>query len=100
MHDKTIRLTKHAYERYCERVVPIGWRELERQLQDHQYGGIYHKQGYVLIGGIWWRGTVKDTEIVLHTCYGEQHLDVPAAVRWAKRHGDRIVLGGEGMMSP
>lgn len=88
-----LRIDHHAYERYCERVEPIGWQELERQLREQIKQGIRRQKGYVQIGGIWWRASFHNGALHLHTCYGETHIDLPAAIKWAKQHGDRIDLG-------
>lgn len=92
-YEYEIRLDRHAYLRYCERVKPIGWQELENKLLDDLNQGKHFKDGYLFTGGVWWRATRKDNVLVLHTCYGLTHMDIPAAVRWAKLHGDRIALG-------
>lgn len=92
-HEREVWLDQHAYERYCERVEPIGWQELERLVADAAQAGCRQKDGYVLIGGIWWRGCVTPELIRLHTCYGRSHLDIPQAIRWARLHNDRIALG-------
>lgn len=94
MHDRQVHITQHAYERYCERVEPIRYSELESRVTLQSLHGIYHKRGYVQIGDVWWRGSVTADRIELHTCYGVTHIDIPLAVKWAKRHGDRIALGG------
>jgi len=92
---REIRIDRHAYDRYCERVAPIGWQELERLVLEQIKDGCRQKDGYVQIGDVWWRGKVTPQEVVLHTCYGVTHIDIPEAVRWARRLRDRIALGGE-----
>jgi|HigsolmetaAR202D_1030399.scaffolds.fasta_scaffold19790_2 hypothetical protein len=94
-HVRQIHITQHAYERYCQRVEPISYDELVKQVEEQAQYSLHHKRGYVQIAGTWWRGTVSRTEVVLHTCYGESHIDMPKAVKWAKRHGDRLALGSD-----
>lgn len=93
MNDREIKLSSHAYERYCQRVEKIKFEELKQQLHEQQANGIYYKDGYVYMANLWWRGDVTDDEIQLYTCYGHKHMDIPAAVKWAKRFNDRIALG-------
>ena len=87
-----IAIDRHAYERYCQRVEPIGWQELERQLGTALRQGLHMKDGYLQTGGVWWRAEREGRRIRLFTCYGCTHIDIPAAVRWAKRHRDRVAL--------
>lgn len=88
-----IRLTTHAYERYCERVGPINRTRLTELIQEQMQEGYQRKKGYVEIDGVWWRAEISNGIITLHTCYGRTHIDIPEAVRWAKRNKDRIALG-------
>ncbi|WP_080833226.1 hypothetical protein [Cohnella massiliensis] len=92
--EKQIRLTRHAFDRYCQRVAPIGWQELER-LVSAGIGERQPKDGYLQTGLTWWRAEETETEIILHTCYGDTHIDIPAATKWAKRFRDRIALGAD-----
>lgn len=90
--EREIRIERHAYERYCERVEPIGWQELEMQTLKQIRDGYQQQDGYLYIGEVWWRGEVTDTGVTLHTCYGKTHINIPEAVRWAKRFKDRLRL--------
>ncbi|REK69329.1 hypothetical protein [Paenibacillus paeoniae] len=91
--EREIRLDRHAYERYCQRVEAIGWQELEGLIAKLLRNfGYRHKDGYVQIGGIWWRGKVTYETVKLYTCYGKTHIDVPEAIRWAERMNDRLRL--------
>jgi hypothetical protein len=87
------KLELHAYERYCERVEPISKAELLFSLKRDLEKGYRFTNGYLLTGGIWWRASWENGILTLYTCYGRSHLDLPAAVRWAKRYKDRIALG-------
>ena len=88
-----IRITDHAYERYCQRVGPISRAELIQQLRSQIQRPDRRKREYIRLGGVWWRYGIQDGTMVLHTCYGEHHMDLPAAIKWAKRFKDRIALG-------
>lgn len=95
MHDKQLILTNHAYERYCQRVEMIDRDMLTKQLKQALKRSHRRTRDYIQIDGIWWRfGVTKDT-VTFYTCYGEHHIDLPAAIRWAKRYKDRIDLGYE-----
>lgn len=95
MHDRQVHITQHAYERYCERVERVSYDELVIKVEELSAYGIHHKRGYVRTGDIWWRGSVSRDQIVLHTCYGVTHIDVPQAIKWAKRFKDRLALEGD-----
>lgn len=86
-------IEKHAYERYCERVESVTQDELKDLIRTQLLPGHYRQHGYLQLDGVWWKYSVTGSKITLHTCYGRNHLDLPAAIRWAKRHKDRIVLG-------
>jgi hypothetical protein len=86
-------LTNHAYERYIQRVGPTDRDELTRQLQHWIHQPDRRKRSYIQLGGVWWRYSREDSVVILHTCYGRHVGDLPEAIRWAKRHGDRIALG-------
>jgi len=91
--DKQIRIDRHAYYRYCERVEQTGWQELERMLRQQLVDGIHIQDGYLRTGDIWWRAEATDDEVIIHTCYGRTHIDIPQAIKWAKRYRDRLRLG-------
>ncbi|NTZ20920.1 hypothetical protein EXW96_26395 [Paenibacillus sp. JMULE4] len=88
-----IRIADHAYERYCQRVEKISRELLIGQVIEQLQIGYRRKQGYIKIGDVWWRSNIKGGILMLHTCYGRHHIDLPAAIRWAKQHRDRINLG-------
>ena len=88
-----IRITHHAHQRYCQRVGQIEKRDLVTLVRCHLARGYRMTKGYLYAGDLWWRATRKDNVLTLHTCYGETHIDIPDAVRWAKRYKDRIALG-------
>lgn len=90
--EREIRLNHHAYERYCQRVEPIGWQELEQRIAEQVQVNMRYKDGYVRIGDVWWRGEVTKEAVRLFTCYGETHIDIPEAIRWANRMKDRLRL--------
>lgn len=90
--ERTVVLEKHAYDRYCQRVGPISWRDLEQWIHKQLQHGLRGKDGYIQIGGVWWRGRVTRDIIHLYTCYGRTHIDIPEAIKWARLHKDRLVL--------
>lgn len=83
----------HAYKRYCQRVEPISLEALTAHISELLQPGHYQQRGYLELNGVWWRYSVVDAVVKIHTCYGRHHLDLPAAIRWAKQHKDRIALG-------
>ncbi|MGG1534523.1 hypothetical protein [Brevibacillus agri] len=85
---------EHAYKRYCQRVEPVTKEELLSLIREQIRPGHYRQKGYLLLDDVWWRYSVTDSIVTLHTCYGRHHIDLPAAIRWAKQHRDRIVLAG------
>ena len=93
MHGAKLVLTEHAYQRYCQRVEPIERKELESWLREQSQRPNRRKREYIQLGGIWWRFGRKGKELILYSCYGKTHIDLPAAIRWAKQFGDRIALG-------
>lgn len=92
MIEREIRLDNQAYERYCQRVEPIGWQELERKISEQMRDKFRYKDGYIQIGDVWWRGEVTREVVRLFTCYGVTHINIPEAIRWAQRHRDRLAL--------
>ena len=93
LETKQLVIEKHAYERYCERVELISRKNLHALISEQLHDPGPRKSGYIQLGGVWWRYSVTDDRITLHTCYGRHHIDLPAAIRWAKRYRDRIILG-------
>jgi hypothetical protein len=89
-----IVLTKHAYERFCKRVEQTDRFELIERLKQQLPDAKPHKRGYIELADVWWRYGIRDSVLILYTCYGRHHIDLPEAIRWAKRHRDRINLGG------
>lgn len=87
-----IILTRHAHERYCQRVERIDRNDLIAQIRRSEPA--HKKRGYIELAGVWWRYGMRDNTMILYTCYGRHHMDLPAAIRWAKRKKDRINLGG------
>ena len=88
-------VTLHAHKQYCSRVEKISYEELNR-LVNEQYRArdwTYNRRQFIYLNGVWW---VKDDSVpgrvVMVTCYGKSHMDIPAALTWAARHNDRLVL--------
>jgi hypothetical protein len=86
-------LTNHAYERYCQRVGPIDRHELTQQLSLQIHQPNRRSREYIQLDGVWWRFQRQDKIVILHTCYGRHHINLPEAIKWAKRNKDRIALG-------
>ncbi|XEC97037.1 hypothetical protein AB6A23_11130 [Paenibacillus tarimensis] len=87
-------VTDHAYDRYCERVGQIERQELHEQLQQNiTERDCRYKDGYCKIGEVWWACAPAECLLILITCLGETHIDIPAAKRWERQHRDRVNLG-------
>jgi len=87
-----IIVTDHAHRRYCERVNMISKEELENILSADCLRECYQKDDYIQVDDVWWRFELTEDRLIIFTCYGKHHTDLPAAIRWAKLHNDRIVL--------
>jgi hypothetical protein len=87
MYDLVV--TKHAHEQYCRRVEEIDRNELIRRLKSEIK---LDKPPYYLFRALnsWWVREVNGKTIVVVTCYGNGHMDIPKALRWAKMHNDRL----------
>lgn len=90
-----IRITNHGYSRYVERVIPAIREELQEwcgeqiRLQNYRAKS---KLGLIQIDDIWFAYAIENEELLLTTCYGRSHLDLPQAIIWARHHNDRIDL--------
>lgn len=91
--DRKLIITNHAYERYCQRVGPVDRDELTTQCQNLIHRPDRRKREYIQLNGVWWRFGKQDNVITLHTCYGRHPINLPEAIKWAKRFNDRIALG-------
>lgn len=93
LEDLALFITEHAHEQYCQRVELISRFELHkqvlRQLREEDYR---HVGDFLHLDGVWWVVEPKDDCLHLITCYGRTHIDLPAALKWAKLHRDRINL--------
>ena len=93
-----VHVSKHAHQQFCDRVGPMGREELSSACADHLERGEYEREDeYLKMGDIWWVFDVNGDRLTLVTCYGILNVDLPAALRWARHHNDRIILtrGGE-----
>ncbi|QJC53066.1 hypothetical protein HGI30_16790 [Paenibacillus albicereus] len=89
-----VTVSRHAHEQYCARIGPIEWDELIRQTQallDADERG-YDDGVYMQLGGIWWAVARVDMGLIMKTCYGRTSMHLPRALKWARRHNDRISL--------
>jgi hypothetical protein len=89
-----LHITHHAHKQYCERVEAIKEDELKdkclSQLKKSEYG--HNKEWFIHLAGVWWVYDIKDDQMTFITCYGRSELDLPKALKWAKRHKDKIAL--------
>lgn len=92
MHVKELILKPHAYTRYCERVGPIEYDELHSRCLEALAVPCRREREYINLKGAWWRYEQHETVVTLHTCYGESHFDLIAAITWAKKHNDKVRL--------
>jgi hypothetical protein len=90
-----LNITDHAYERYCERVEPVKREDLQQDLESKINQPERKKHQYIKLDGVWWRFGVEGKTMRLFTCYGRHNMDLPAAIKWAKRFKDRIALGDD-----
>lgn len=84
-----VNVTNHAYEQYCIRVASITYRDLLDRLAEQLPNVEHRHRQYIKLGGVWW----VYIDRVFVTCLGRSDLDLPAAIEWAARNNDRIVLG-------
>lgn len=98
LDELTVFITTHALEQYCARVEELRRQELE-ELVTRQIGSrdFHRSDKFISIAGVWWIHEITDTQLRLVTCYGLSHFDLPAALAWAARHKDRLVLEHEGI---
>lgn len=100
-----IAIKTHAYQRYCERVKLVTYSDLlewsERQISENNIG--HNKDGIIHLGGVWFGYQVENESLAIVTCYGKTTANLPAGLKWAIRHNDRInldTLSGIGVMPP
>ncbi len=85
--DARLYLTRHAYERYRQRVGAINRRKLQQRCQTAVLCNLYqYGEGVIKLYGVWWGCALKGQDITLTTCYGRQDHDMIAA---------RRAIGGE-----
>jgi hypothetical protein len=89
-----IRLTTHAHKRYCERVQHISYEKLtdqcNQQLREREYD--HNKNWFIHLSGVWWSYEVEGDVMKFLTCYGKTTANLPAGLKWAQRHNDRLDL--------
>lgn len=98
-------LETHAYQRYCERVERIAYCDLsdhcKKQLELQAY--TYNKDGLIHLDGVWWQYLINENYILFITCFGKTTANLPAGLKWAIQHNDRINLAtfsGIGVLPP
>lgn len=93
LNEMRLELTVHAHEQFTERVGPSAFEDIRDACREQLAVGDYRRDGeFIKINDAWWIFTVREGKIVLITCYGNSHFDVPRALAWARRHDDRITL--------
>lgn len=92
-----LQLTKHGHRQYCARVGRITYAELYSTLHAAIHAGRFEKRKgeFLKVDDVWWIAKIRKGCLYLVTCFGRSDLDLPEALRWAKRRKDRIRLGGE-----
>lgn len=93
LYELTLFITNHALEQYCNRVEEMQREDLEKlvdsQIQQRDYR---REEQFIHLAGVWWVAEYTEAEARLITCYGRTNFDIPAALGWAARHKDRLVL--------
>lgn len=95
MHEKQysnrpVRLSRHAWQRYCERVKQIDYDVLRRAVSAEAALPHRHNRNLCKLAGVWWRYADNDGRITLITCYGWLPYDLIDAQHWCLRHNDRV----------
>lgn len=87
----TVRVSYHAWQRYCQRVEPIGYGELQQAVSDELATGRHrHNERLCKLADVWWRCASNAGHMTLITCYGAIPYDLIDAWRWCRRHKDRV----------
>ena len=82
MNELQLRITRHAYKRYRQRVGALPSKMLYQRSQTALICGLYRQgEGLIKLCGVWWGCVVQDQAIVLTTCYGRQEHDMIAGRR-------------------
>ncbi|MNC01900.1 hypothetical protein D3C75_492590 [compost metagenome] len=93
LNEMRLELTVHAHEQFIVRVGQATFEETRDTCREQLATGDYRRDGeFIKINDAWWIFTVREGKLVLITCYGNSHFDVPRALAWARRHDDRITL--------
>ncbi|RTE05502.1 hypothetical protein [Paenibacillus whitsoniae] len=100
-----VDLKTHAYERYRERVGKKSFSDVldwcKEQILGGNYGAI--ERGLINIDGVWFACRLEEQHLILVTCYGRTTANLPAGMKWALKHNDRInldTISGIGVMPP
>jgi len=71
MNDKQLRITRHAYRRYRQRVGSMVFKRLRERSQTALLCGLYRQgEGLIKLCGVWWGCVEYQDAIVLTTCLG------------------------------
>lgn len=67
----TLRISKHAYKRYQQRVGSMAFKRLHQRSQTALLCGLYKTSGSLIkLCGIWWGYTTDGSSTILTTCLG------------------------------
>jgi hypothetical protein len=87
----TVRVSYHAWQRYCQRVDPIEYDELQQMVSIEVTLSRYrHNKRLCKLAEVWWRYAWKSGHITLITCYGPMPYDLIDALDWCRRRKDRV----------
>ncbi|MGG6309802.1 hypothetical protein [Paenibacillus macerans] len=93
LNELKLDLSVHAHEQYRDRVKDVTFTELKEICRSLLASGEYIRDGqFIQINDAWWVFNLQQGNVLLITCYGSSHLDIPRALAWAKKHNDRIDL--------
>lgn len=82
MNGKQLRITRHAYERYRQRVGSLRRRTLYQRSRTALILGHYrYGEGLIRLCGVWWGCVEYPDAIVLTTCLGRYREDLIAERR-------------------
>ncbi|MCM3747441.1 hypothetical protein M3223_08745 [Paenibacillus pasadenensis] len=88
-------VSNHAHEQYQHRVGErLSRLQLVRVVRRNQRDGLigYQNGNHIQINQVWWAYDRKPQGLLLVTCFGKTTMHLPAALKWAIRHKDRIDL--------
>lgn len=85
-----LRLSYHAWQRYCQRVEPISYNDLLAAVERDVVRKHRRDDSLCKLAGAWWRYNVKRGDMTLITCYGQLPYDLIDAWHWCEKRNDRV----------